>query len=817
MKARIQGNLRKTIAEVFMSDLDAGKNSYYLMLSHPTPWVNDAIPPSPRDTTQNKTDVWKNALALKKIEQEDVRLVIPRIDWKINKKYEQYEDNVGIDDNPQSATGIIENYVLTSKDRVYKCLQAGFTAAGDWASTVEPSHTYPELPTANPEDGYVWQFMYSLSEDDQDFITDDWIPIKRISNAPKVGSVDYLQSEVQNRAQDGALTRVDLFSSGTFFQNALIYRPAEGIPISQFNIANVENGTTGAFVRLVFNQELVSTNNFYNDYNFYISSGAAQGTMRKIVGFTAGTNTLTVKPAFDSGAVPVADNSKYSIVPRVEIHGDTYENAKVLPIFDSYSGVSADTKYITRFEILERGRDYHTATAVITPTQTGAGVSAGVVLSPPGGHGFNAPSEFNAKNILIRIKTDGRENVGGTSDIFNSMNEFRSFSLVKNPLLSGHTGGITSGTQAGLARATSSKLTIKNPNNYNSINFHSETFAQHGIDKFSVGDLVCQGEFSNNQPRGVVTAWSSGVGAGSGLLTVKMTNGKFLANDSTISGISASGVTAGRIMKGFTTGTFYLGGSGDSDVGNAKTWYGFIDDVTATGNYYSQSFNVNDVIIGQDSKSTAVVEKATTDAFGEEAYLTIKDEKGKFIAPSILGKTGETVYGIRRFESGGAISTSSSNVGEILSYEEPAFTRRDVHKQTRLLQVHFPIENGFFEIPGGVLGAQLDRPGSSQLEGYLDATITGLSSGASGTVVSLYYDGATGPSGATASINITNTNLNFDVGEGVTGIGGVTGEIISEVIPELIPYSGEVLYIENIKPILRNPESSEEFKIVLGF
>ena len=111
MKARIQGNLRKTIAEVFMSDLDAGKNSYYLMLSHPTPWVNDAVPPSPRDTTQNKTDVWKNALALKKIEQEDVRLVIPRIDWKINKKYEQYEDNVGIDDNPQSATGIIENYV----------------------------------------------------------------------------------------------------------------------------------------------------------------------------------------------------------------------------------------------------------------------------------------------------------------------------------------------------------------------------------------------------------------------------------------------------------------------------------------------------------------------------------------------------------------------------------------------------------------------------------------------------------------------------------------------------------------------------------
>ena len=146
----ILNTFKKSFAELFIEDLKATTNSYYLMISNPVNWIDETLPPSPKDTTKEKIDIWNKALAAKRIEVGDVRLVIPRYNWYPSNTYEQYEDTVDID-NPG------KNYVITSNNRVYKCIQNGFTGASRPAETyIEPTHTSPILPPAQ-QDGYIWQ------------------------------------------------------------------------------------------------------------------------------------------------------------------------------------------------------------------------------------------------------------------------------------------------------------------------------------------------------------------------------------------------------------------------------------------------------------------------------------------------------------------------------------------------------------------------------------------------------------------------------------------------------------------------------------
>jgi hypothetical protein len=47
---------------------------------------------------------------------------------------------------------------------------------------------------------------------------------------------------------------------------------------------------------------------------------------------------------------------------------------------------------------------------------------------------------------------------------------------------------------------------------------------------------------------------------------------------------------------------------------------------------------------------------------------------------------------------------------------------------------------------------------------------------------------------------------------------GATGTVsIPITVPEVAPYSGQLLYIDNIKPIIRSSDQIEDFKIVLKF
>ena len=73
-------------------------------------------------------------------------------------------------------------------------------------------------------------------------------------------------------------------------------------------------------------------------------------------------------------------------------------------------------------------------------------------------------------------------------------------------------------------------------------------------------------------------------------------------------------------------------------------------------------------------------------------------------------------------------------------------------------------------------------------------------------------------------LNVFEPLADFGDQTGGTGIFSIVGSNIDSsktitdvIIPELNIGSGEILYIQNMRPITRSFEQQEEFKIVLGF
>ena len=216
--SNLQFSFNVSAAESFLDDFSSDSDSFFLMISRPETWPNENTPPTSMDTSSNQFSSWSSAIAAKKITSKDVRLVTKRYDWTSGVTYSQFSDT-----NEIFRSATYESrpfYVMTPQYRVYKCLNNN---AGSTASTVQPTHTYPDYQTAGA-DGYSWQFMYQLKEEDLEFVTDDYIPVSVAGSTTKIGTIEYLQREVQENAVSGGVFAVNLDRSGSYWSEARLLR-----------------------------------------------------------------------------------------------------------------------------------------------------------------------------------------------------------------------------------------------------------------------------------------------------------------------------------------------------------------------------------------------------------------------------------------------------------------------------------------------------------------------------------------------------------------------------------------------------------------
>ena len=222
-----------------MSAGAATTSEFYLGVGRPQQWTDDNAPPTPTQDTQSLDfAAWRDLLGVKQITANNSALVITRHDWATNSVYTQYDD---------TNTTLTSNtfYVLDTQElpyKVYKCLwnNADATHVAGANSTIAPSTTGTTNNPVLTADGYVWQYMYTITTDDYTYLTADWMPVKTDStvannatdNAGKLSTVvplvvtaggsDYNPAVDAAAAVEGDGTEATITAGGiTFSANAV--------------------------------------------------------------------------------------------------------------------------------------------------------------------------------------------------------------------------------------------------------------------------------------------------------------------------------------------------------------------------------------------------------------------------------------------------------------------------------------------------------------------------------------------------------------------------------------------------------------------
>jgi hypothetical protein len=101
-----------------------------------------------------------------------------------------------------------------------------------------------------------------------------------------------------------------------------------------------------------------------------------------------------------------------------------------------------------------------------------------------------------------------------------------------------------------------------------------------------------------------------------------------------------------------------------------------------------------------------------------------------------------------------------------------------------------------------------------------DEVIVGVTSGAKGRLVYFANNNSARSNGVLKIVRVSTTGIGqgFQVGELVRGsTSTVTANVQSVTLPALKPYSGIIVYTENRPPVTRNPEQTEDYKLVIQY
>jgi hypothetical protein len=192
MAAIITDQFRILSAKNFVNDITSTENSFYSFvgLCNATDYKSDwdTNPPSPKDSFDEENDYWDTIIALKKINNDDVRQVIRKNTWVSGEIYDMYRHDISRTNlsKPSGKTSLYASryYVVNSDYRVYICLFNGASPENNFngnPSLDEPKFTDQEpQPAGSSGDGYIWKYLYTIKPSDIiKFDSINFIPVPR--------------------------------------------------------------------------------------------------------------------------------------------------------------------------------------------------------------------------------------------------------------------------------------------------------------------------------------------------------------------------------------------------------------------------------------------------------------------------------------------------------------------------------------------------------------------------------------------------------------------------------------------------------------
>ena len=258
--AIVTSKFRVHAASSFATSFTA--NSIYLLLGRPQPWddtqstnfafqaagtVSDSNPPNPADNWANEYAVWRDAMAIVKINSSDVRLATNRNNWIPGTRFDMYRHDIGSAQATSTGKYSLDDsnmiVYVTSTGAVYKCLYNGTTPVltTGVVSTVQPTAT-----TAAPQitgDGYKWKYLYTITAADADFITSSYIPLPVSgSNVSSVNGIDVILATAGGSGYASTST-ITIYGDGTGATATLV--TSAGVVVGA-TITNAGSGYTWA-------------------------------------------------------------------------------------------------------------------------------------------------------------------------------------------------------------------------------------------------------------------------------------------------------------------------------------------------------------------------------------------------------------------------------------------------------------------------------------------------------------------------------------------------------------------------------------------
>jgi hypothetical protein len=220
MAAIITDQIRILNAKNFVAGVRSSTNSYYsfIGLSNPTDIQSDwdTNPPAPKDNFDEENNYWDTMIALKKINDSDVRQVVQKRFWSSGTTFDMYRHDYSRS-NTAKVSGALSlystsYYVLNSDYRVYICLQNGTDPdnINGKPSLDEPLFTDLEPRSAGTSgDGYIWKYLYTIKPIDIiKFESTHFIPV------PINWETSVDNAAVRDNAIDGSIKIVTITNRG---------------------------------------------------------------------------------------------------------------------------------------------------------------------------------------------------------------------------------------------------------------------------------------------------------------------------------------------------------------------------------------------------------------------------------------------------------------------------------------------------------------------------------------------------------------------------------------------------------------------------
>lgn len=784
----IRQKFRTQLAQLLLEDLSIeSANRYFLFIGKPKAWDDDTLPDSATDSNGILFDAKRSMLAMKMIRPIDVQLMIPRIDWTEGDTYAQYDSS--------SAMQGERFYALTDEYNVYKCISNNGTAD----SVTKPTGTSQYIFTTET-DGYKWKFIFKIPEDTLKFVTEEHIPVS-IAVANTITET-LPQFTVQSYAVDGA---IDVYrfteSEGVYGRSTTktykIGIPSDGVPIDPTTGATLDpaalNVQGSRFVKLSkLMQEddpYSELNNYYANYSIYVASGRGKevGQVLNVVAYHGASRVAYVWPPLEfdlyqeeavDGGQTILPASKYQILPTVKVEGDGAGAVARCAIDVS--------KKVTEIRSVKRGSGYTVATAVITsPVDSGTGPAIVPEIGPPGGHGSDAVDEFGGSHLMMLV--DVEEDEDGD---FTLVNQYRQFGIVRNPVFNDGTGRI-----AGTEIDRIGTMLVEKP-------YFADVSYQFFPNKTFVPGNIIFGESSRAMAK--VVDWVSTPGQAYGILYFTPLGGKFQPPDPSF---------GDHILIAFTDtagGTFTVGSRVYQPAPEANSFGitadGFVVSWTPGATHAPEL--VVKVVSGSFSATGTVISDETE--YDSSQILAVERYGGENIRQMEISNEGEFSFLSSETASGTTGPDTTQNVGRIVEYDRSKVVDPSnlTYRQTWKLTI------------SGVTAGVLDNStfDEDKLIWQTDP-VTGLKVYA--TIVSWETNGVTGELEVTDAQGTISTSIEgvggaFEYEDGFdSSLAGIVISAMEE--PETVPGSGDVLYIQNIRPVTRSLEQGEEFRIQIGF